>query len=132
MEIRPGEMLNVGDKIIAEYRIHNDENRSFVRLTVPREAAFRPADQLSGRYGWWMSPLRVAGWYTFAPQGYRDVKPDRTEYMFDSYPEENTVISEEFFVTQAGMFSAPVPVIESLYAPHYRANASFAGAVVVE
>ena len=52
--------------------------------------------------------------------------------MFDSYPEENTVISEEFFVTQAGMFSAPVPVIESLYAPHYRANASFAGAVVVE
>ena len=132
VEIRPGEMLNVGDKIIAEYRIHNDENRSFVRLTVPREAAFRPADQLSGRYGWWMSPLRVAGWYTFAPQGYRDVKPDRTEYMFDSYPEENTVISEELFVTQAGTFSAPVPVIESLYAPHYRANASFAGAVVVE
>lgn len=29
---------------------------------------------------------------------------------------------EEFFVTQAGSFSAPVVSIESLYAPHYRAN----------
>ena len=34
-------------------------------------------------------------------------------------------LSEEFFVTQAGRFVAPVTVIESLYAPHYRANSSF-------
>lgn len=128
-EIKSGEVLSVGDKIVAEYRMHNDENRSFVRVTVPREAAFRPADQLSGRYGWWMSPLRVSGWYTFVPQGYRNVKTDRTEYWFDSYPEENTVISEELFVVQSGRFTAPVPVVESLYAPHYRANAGFPGAV---
>lgn len=131
-ELKPGEVLSVGDKIVAEYRIHNDENRSFVRVTVPREAAFRPVAQLSGRYGWWMSPLRVSGWYTFVPQGYRDVKADRTEYWFDSYPEESTVISEELFVTQSGRFSAPVPVVESLYAPHYRANAGFSGEVSAE
>ncbi len=131
-EIKPGEVLHVGDKVLAEYRIHNDENRSFVKVTVPREAAFRPVNQLSGRYGWWLSPLRVSGWYSFAPQGYRDVKPDRTEYLFDSYPEEDTVISEELFVTQSGVFSAPVPVIESLYAPHYRANAAFCGDVTAE
>lgn len=130
-EIQPGDVLHVGDKIIVEYRIHNDENRSFVRLTAPREAAFRPVDQLSGYYGWWMSPLRVDGWYSFTPQGYRDVKTDRTEYMFDSYPEENTVITEEFFVTQSGTFTAPVPVIESLYAPHYRANSAYPGDVAV-
>ena len=52
--------------------------------------------------------------------------------MFDSYPEENTVISEAFFVTQAGEFTAPVPVIESLYAPHYRANDAFRGTVKVK
>ena len=121
----------MGDKIIVEYRIHNDENRSFVRLTAPREAAFRPVDQMSGYYGWWMGPLRVDGWYSFTPQGYRDVKTDRTEYMFDSYPEENTVITEEFFVTQSGTFTAPVPVIESLYAPHYRANSAYPGDVAV-
>ena len=122
-EIRPGDRVNVGDKIVAEYVIHNDENRSFVKLSAPREAAFRPANQFSGRYGWRLSPLRIADWYSFTPQGYRNVKSALTEYYFDSYPEENTVISEELFVTQAGTFSAPVVTIESLYAPHYRANA---------
>ena len=122
-EIRPGDRVNVGDKIVAEYVIHNDENRSFVKISAPREAAFRPANQFSGRYGWWLSPLRIADWYSFTPQGYRNVKSALTEYYFDSYPEENTVISEEFFVTQTGTFSAPVVTIESLYAPHYRANA---------
>lgn len=122
-EIRPGDRVNVGDKIVAEYVIHNDENRSFVKLSAPREAAFRPANQFSGKYGWWLSPLRIADWYSFTPQGYRNVKSALTEYYFDSYPEENTVISEEFFVTQTGTFSVPVVTIESLYAPHYRANA---------
>lgn len=122
-EIRPGDRVNVGDKIVAEYVIHNDENRSFVKISAPREAAFRPATQFSGRYGWWLSPLRIADWYSFTPQGYRNVKSALTEYYFDSYPEENTVISEEFFVTQTGTFSAPVVTVESLYAPHYRANA---------
>lgn len=122
-EIRPGDRVNVGDKIVAEYVIHNDENRSFVKISAPREAAFRPANQFSGRYGWWLSPLRIADWYSFTPQGYRNVKSALTEYYFDSYPEEHTVISEEFFVTQIGTFSAPVVTVESLYAPHYRANA---------
>ena len=122
-EIRPGDRVNVGDKIVAEYVIHNDENRSFVKISAPREAAFRPANQFSGRYGWWLSPPRIADWYSFTPQGYRNVKSALTEYYFDSYPEENTVISEEFFVTQTGTFSAPVVTVESLYAPHYRANA---------
>lgn len=131
-EISSGELLHVGDKIIAEYSIHNDENRSFVRLTVPREASLRPSNQLSDTYGWWMSPLRVNGWYSVVPQGYRNVKSAQTEYWFDSYPEENTAITEEFFVTQSGKFSAPVPVIESLYAPHYRANGAFGGVLVSE
>ena len=112
-EIHPGEALTVGDKIRIEYRIWNAENRSFVKLTAGREASLRPVDQLSG----------YRGWYT--PRGYRHVKADATEYFFDSYPEENTVIAEEFFVTQAGRFVAPVTVIESLYAPHYRANSGF-------
>ncbi len=58
----------------------------------------------------------------FNPQGYRNVLADRTEFWFDSYPEENTTLTEEYFVTQEGTFQCPAPVIESLYAPHYRAN----------
>ena len=131
LEIVEGMPIRTGDKITAEYQIHSDENRSFVKLTAPREAAFRPVKELSGHYGWWLSPLSVRGAYSIVPQGYRNVKTDRTEYYFDVYPEEKTTVSEEFFVTQDGTFSAPVVTIESLYAPHYRANDGFAWPVKV-
>ena len=128
-EIAPGTPVAVGDKIIAEYHVWNQENRSFVRVDAFREAALRPVEQLSGHTGW--------GWWrgrslTYAPQGYRNVKADRTEYYFDTFPEENTTISEEFFVTQAGTFTAPVITVESLYAPHYRANDAFHGVLSVK
>ena len=128
-EIAPGTPVAVGDKIIAEYQIWNQENRSFVKVDAFREAALRPVQQLSGHTGWgWFSLRRL----TFTPQGYRNVKADRTEYYFDSFPEENTTLTEEFFVTQAGTFTAPVITVESLYAPHYRANDAFHGVLAVE
>ena len=128
-EIKPGTPVAVGDKIIAEYRIWNQENRSFVKVDAFREAALRPVEQLSGHtpWGWW-SWRRL----TFTPQGYRNVKADRTEYYFDSFPEENTTLTEEFFVTQAGVFTAPVITVESLYAPHYRANDAYHGVLSVK
>ena len=129
VEIYPGMKLSVGDKVVAEYRIWNQENRSFVKLTAPREAAFRPVRQLSGHVGWWLRP--VGGAYSITPQGYRNVKTDRTEYFFDVYPEENTTVTEEFYITQEGVFTAPVVTIESLYAPHYRAHDKFGGTLSV-
>lgn len=130
--IAPGTVLHRGEKIIAQYRIWNQENRSFVQVVVPREATLRPVNQLSGRMGWWLRPLSVDGWYSFSPQGYRNVKADRTEYYFDSYPEEWTTLTEEFFVQQDGVFSAPVVTVESLYATHYRANGAYAGEMTVK
>ena len=128
-EIKPGTPVAVGDKIIAEYHIWNQENRSFVKVDAFREAALRPVDQLSGHTGWgWWNRRRL----TFTPQGYRNVKADRTEYFFDSFPEENTTLTEEFFVTQAGTFTAPVLTVESLYAPHYRANDAYHGVLSIE
>jgi Large extracellular alpha-helical protein len=128
-EITPGTPVAVGDKIIAEYQIWNQENRSFVKVDAFREAALRPVQQLSGPSRWgWFNLRRL----TFTPQGYRNVKADRTEYYFDSFPEENTTLTEEFFVTQAGTFTAPVITVESLYAPHYRANDAFHGVLSVE
>ncbi len=124
-EIRSGSKLSVGDKVAARYKVWSRENRSFVRLTAPREAALRPVDQLSGVSGWLVRPA-VCYW-SVTPVGYRNVKTDRTEYWFETYPEENTEICEEFFVTQEGVFTAPVVTVESLYAPHYRANAAFPG-----
>lgn len=130
--ISEGDILHVGDNVVGEYRIWNEENRSFVRLNAPRPACMRPVKQLSGAYGWWLSPLRVNGWYNLSPQGYRNVLPTGTEYWFDTYPEENTTITEEFFVTQEGAFKSPVLEIECLYAPHYRANDSGQARIIVQ
>jgi len=125
-EILPGAPVKVGDKIRVVYNIWNGENRSFVKVTAGREASLSPVQQLSGHVGYgFIRPLRHGFVWGFTPQGYRNVKASATEYYFDSYPEENTELSEEFFVTRAGTFQAPVTVIESLYAPHYRANTQF-------
>ena len=118
-EIKEGDNVKVGEKIISVCTIRNDENRSFVRINVPRPAGFRPVNQLSGHCG--ISGRRL--W--FAPQGYCNVKAASTEYYYDSYPEEKTELREEYFVTRSGRFSAPSLTVESLYAPHYRANSDY-------
>ena len=127
-ELKPGDPLRVGDKIIATYVLWSKENRSFVRVDAFREACFVPADQLSGPVH---SSFRVridGTWSRFA-QCYRDVRIDRTAWWLDVCPEETTHWEESFFVTQAGTFTAPVLTVESLYAPQYRANAAFSGPV---
>jgi len=130
--VKDGDILHVGDRITAVCRIWNEENRSFVHAVVPRPASLRPVNQLSGYMGWWMNPISVGGWRSFSPQGYRNVRAGETEYFFDSYPEEKTEIRESFHVTQEGAFAAPAVTIESLYAPHYRANGSTRGVLLSE
>ncbi len=136
-ELREGETLKVGDKVIAVYNVHSDENRSLVHLRTPFNACLRPVRQLSGSYGYALGAWRVnaalngfhAWWIT--PQGYREVHSGSIDYWFDVYPEENTTVEDTFYVSQAGVFTAPVSEIESLYAPHYRANASYGGTLTV-
>jgi len=132
VELKPGDPVAVGDKIVVKYKIWNGENRSFVKLTAGREASLQPEKQLSGHVGYgFIRPLRNGFVWGFVPQGYRNVKASATEYYFDSYPEENTEITETFYVQQAGRFQAPVVEIESLYAPHYRANSASRPALTV-
>ncbi len=124
IRLAEGDSLNVGDKITAVYSLWSQENRSHVRLSVPRAACLRPVAQLSGWSGGWFRPLSY-GHLHVSPYSYREVKADRTLYWIDVFPEEKTAIEEELFVTQEGTFSAPVAEIECLYAPHYRANDSW-------
>lgn len=130
-ELLEGDSLQVGDKIIAVYSIRSDENRSFVRLSFPRPACFRPQNQLSGWSGGWLRPLSY-GVYSISPYSYREVKADRTLYWIDVFPEEVSVMEEILFVTQEGRFTSPVPEIESLYASHYRANDAYSGSFIVK
>lgn len=105
--LKEGDALKTGDRILARYALRSDENRSFVKLTVPRCAAFRAVSQISG---------------VVASGAYRDLREDRTEYWFDLLPEEDTRLLEEFFVTNEGRFQGAAAILESSYAPHYRAN----------
>ena len=101
----------IGDRIKLSFDISNEENRSFVKVTIPFGAGLVPVNQLSG-YRW--------GYY-------RNVLSDRIECWYEVYPEEKTTVSEEFYVTRAGSFQAPVATIECEYAPHYRANDAWNG-----
>ncbi len=130
VRLADGDSLHVGDKITAVYSLWSEENRSFVRLSVPRAACFRPARQLSGYEGGWFRPVGY-GSRMLAPYSYREVKADRTLWWIDVFPEEKSSVEEELFVTQEGVFTAPVAEIECLYAPHYRANDGFGGQAAV-
>lgn len=129
--VSEGDALHVGDKVIAKYSVWSEENRSFVRLSVPRPACFRPENQLSGWSVGWLRPLSY-GLFSISPYAYREVKADRTLYWIDVFPEESSTIEETFFVTQEGCFSSPVAEVEALYAPHYRANDNASGSCVTE
>lgn len=123
--LQEGDSLSVGERVTVEYAVWNAENRSFVRLEAGREASLQPVQQLSGPVGYgFVRPFRGGLDFGFVPQGYRNVKARCTEYYFDSYPEENTRLSEQFYVVRAGVFQAPAVTIASLYAPHYRANSA--------
>ncbi|MBR5924180.1 MAG: hypothetical protein IKZ60_01855, partial [Bacteroidales bacterium] len=102
---------SIGDRVKLSYPVTNEENRRFVKVTIPFGAGLVPVNQLSG-YRW--------GYY-------RNVLKDRIECWYEVYPEEKTVVSEEFYVTRAGSFQAPVATIECEYAPHYRANDAWNG-----
>ena len=132
IELKDGDALELGDKVEAEYSLWSEENRSFVRLNVPRPACLVPEDQLSGLYGVWARPLRVQGWYGFSPVGYRWVRSNATEFWFESFPEEKSTVRETFFVSSNGVFASPAPELECLYAPHYRACAESASVKVTE
>lgn len=120
--VKAGEILTAGEKIMAEYMVWSAENRSFVKLDLPRPALLTPCNQMSGYWRAGLRSVHVPGFIGFYPQVYRNVKADRTELSFDVMAEETTVLTEEFFVSQTGRFVMPVVSVRSLYAPHYRAN----------
>ena len=105
--LQEGEILNVGDEIIATYAIHNTENRSFVQMRAMRPACFYPRDERS-----------YFTWYGF----YREVKPSETNYYWELLPEEHTTVQERFYVQQEGRFSSGLVEIECLYAKEYRGH----------
>ena len=103
-----GQTLKVGDRVRSVLNLWSKENRSFVIVTAPRPGNLQPVNQASG--------------YAGARGGYRNVRSDRTEFLFDAYPEEKLSLTEEYRVTHGGTFIAAPAEIVCTYADHYRAN----------
>ena len=112
-QLNDGETLRVGDKIEVRYDIYNTENRSFVEMVASRPACFYPKDERSWGSGWF----------------YCERREDRTIYYFQTLAEEDTRLSEIFYVTHEGTFNSALVTIESLYAPEYRGHT---GAFLIE
>ena len=104
--INDGERMKVGEVITAVYRIKNDENRSFVHLRSLRPACFYPVGEASV--------------YTWQWGCYLENRESMTNFFFYVLPEGTTEISEQFYVTQEGIFSTSLVSVQSLYAPEYR------------
>ncbi len=109
-ELKEGDKLNLGDEVIVKYQIRNSENRSFVEMKAMRPACFYPVEERSG-YMWY-------GWYG----AYRENGSSMTKYYFQLLPEEISTFSENFYVTQEGIFTAGIAEIESVYATEYRGH----------
>ncbi|MGM9791706.1 MAG: alpha-2-macroglobulin family protein [Candidatus Cryptobacteroides sp.] len=105
-----GESLSAGTRLRAVIQLWSAQNRSLARLELQRPACLLPVNQKSGYSRLWLYGL------------YRDVKKSSTRYWFNTLPEENFTLTEEFTVSQGGVFQAPASTIQCLYAPHWSAN----------
>ena len=101
-----GDSLRVGSRISLKWEISSEENRSFVRISLPYNAGLTPVNQLSG-YKW---------------DCYRNVLADRIELWYEVLPEGKITITEDFYVSRAGIFQCPASEVVCNYAPHYTAN----------
>lgn len=109
-----GDMLEPGDVVVCKYSIDNDESRSFVRLRAMRPACFTVSDIRSGYAYSWRTSFSA----------YRDIRESHTDYYADYLPEGVSEITEEFFVSVAGTFSAGNLEAVSVYAPQYRGHSA--------
>lgn len=112
LPMKEGEKLSPGDIVVCRYLIDNDEGRSFVKVEAMRPACFQVADLRSG-YSW------VKG---AASSAYRNILEERTEYYLEYVPAGRSVLTEEFYVTREGVFSAGVLSAECCYVAGYGSN----------
>lgn len=112
VEIKSGEVLNVGDEVKVMLSISTDRNLEYVHLKDMRAAGMEPKDVISG--------------YRFTTKlSYQSVTRDLSSNFFIEYLQKGSYeISYELTVQQAGSFECGVATAQCMYAPEYTANSS--------
>ena len=106
-ELKPGEPLRVGDRVVVRLTLRTDREMTFVALKDLRAGCFEPAEQLSGAAS--MEGIRY----------YRNPKDLSENFYFDRLPVGTYVLEYKAFVSRAGEYAGGIATLQCLYAPEF-------------
>ena len=108
-ELRENSHVKVGDRVRVQLLVSCDRHLEYLELKEGRPAGFEPVSSASG---WrWNDGLRY----------YAAVTNTAMHIYIDRMDKGKYVISYDLFATQAGNFGTGLSVMQSLYAPEFRA-----------
>lgn len=109
VEVLPGEIVEVGTKLIVKITVTGNRSLEFVHIRAPHAFGFEPVNALSG--------------YRWGETSYYEVNKDAsTELFIDNLKKGNSTFTYEIFATGKGTLSIGPAIVECLYAPEFRAN----------
>jgi len=110
--IQPNTVLEKGDAVMIRLIMETDQSMDYIHITDYRATAFEPGQSLS-QYQW----KNGLGYY-FSP---KDVA---THFFLDRLPAGKNIIEYELKTVHSGQFSNGNVMIESMYAPEFKAQSS--------
>lgn len=110
VEVKPGDMLRVGDIIRVSLSISCDRNLEYVHIKDLRASGTEPMDVISSYH--WQDRL---GYY----QSTRDAN---TNFYIDNMQKGQYQLNYTLKVEQAGSFSTGIATVQCMYAPEFTAN----------
>ncbi len=119
-EIKNGDKLHVGDKLITVIYLNVDRALDFVSLHDARPACMEPTEQLSSyRYG------GGTGYYT-------EVLDADTRFFFDHLVRGEYKLEYSQKVVRSGVYSTGIATAQSAYAPEYAGHTAAGSRVQVQ
>ncbi len=110
VEIKNGDALSIGDKVIVRLQISSDRDMDYLHLKDMRAAATEPLQVISGYQ--WMNGL---GYY----QSTRDVS---THFFINHLDKGVHVFDYPLYITHTGIFSTGIATLQCMYAPEFSSH----------
>ena len=111
-EVKPGDVLSVGDRVLSRLIIRADRDMDFVQVEDKPAACMEPGVALSG-YRW----DDGIGYY-------RVIKDASVRYFADQFRKGVHTFTMEYTLTAAGTYSLGIATIQSAYAPELNAHSA--------
>ncbi len=109
-EIKDGQQLHTGDKVVSRMIISTDRDMEYVQVNDMRSSAFEPTGNLSG--------YRYKGGLGY----YENITDVSTDFYIRYLRKGTYVLEYPVVVTQSGTFSNGIATIQSYYAPEFAAH----------